>query len=624
MTDPEDKTVIRGTPDDDTIEVTSVSATPMRKTIQLTDEDGEALVDPEGPTFGSGSLTDDYTIIDKIGDGGMGVVYLARDKRLNRNVAVKRLLKNSQVTQTLHDRFLQEAKAIAALNHIHIVHVYALGEDEEGPYIVMEYVPGFGGLRDGDLPAAPVTLDDRVHKEGAMGQSEALDLIIKLARAIEYAHGCGVIHRDLKPTNVLLDESGEPKIVDFGLARLSSDRDEKITMPGTRMLSMGYGAPEQEKDASDTDERADVYGLGALLYFCLTGRNPRYFRESDVPDALLVLVVRALDTNRENRWQTVGEFLSMLLQTKTPSSVDVPTNKSHWRCKWCDAMNPVLSEFCGKCGWDGGEACAECGTQTRLGIQFCGACGADRREYEGAIAIFERAKRAAESKEFEQVLQVAPQIVNFKPRGPGGRQIVEDVRGLADSAEASIKRRVFLEGAIPKEVEQENYELVKTYVDEYRTLSDSGAFDGLYDQLPGRMLDRELGRAREAFGDKDWDYAGRICEGVLANQDRANEDARKLLNQVRRLQSRQKRAYTWAVYLALFLVYILSAAPMYRIAGKPSGGFFRYFYMPVIVFHNDTPIKGPLAVYTGMWGAEDMFLDPDELKARESSGVGLE
>ena len=161
MTDPDDKTLIRGSAGDDTIEMTSISRDEIRKTVQLTDGSGDGPVESEGPTFGSGKLDDDYTIIDKIGDGGMGIVYLARDKRLNRNVAVKRLLKNSQLTQTLHDRFLQEAKAIAALNHIHIVHVYALGEDEEGPYIVMEYVPGFGGVRDGDLPAAPVTLDDR-------------------------------------------------------------------------------------------------------------------------------------------------------------------------------------------------------------------------------------------------------------------------------------------------------------------------------------------------------------------------------------------------------------------------------------------------------------------------------
>ncbi len=600
--------------DTDTIEMTSIVPSMDRKTIQLSHEpDSEvAEVDETSAPVNIAPLATQYSVIDKIGDGGMGIVYLAQDNRLGRYVAIKRLLKSGLTSRTLQDRFFQEAKAIAALNHIHIVHVYALGEDDEGPYIVMEYVPGPGGDPGSDLPTRPYTLDDQVHKHGALAVPDALDLVIKLSRAIQYAHSCRVIHRDLKPTNVLIDESGEPKIVDFGLARHSVDgEDQKITMPGTRMLSMGYGAPEQETDASDTDERADVYGLGALLYFCLTGRNPRYFREADVPESLLVAVVRALETDRDNRWQNVGEFLSTLLQVKTPSTIDVPTNKTHWRCKWCDTMNLVLSQFCGKCGWDGGEECAECGTQTRLGIQFCGACGADAREYEAALSVYARVKGFSELKDYEQVVQVAPQISSFKPRGPSGRAIVEQIKNFAASAEAATTRRSFLSEAIPKELTLGHYELVQTYTDEFQLLSNAATFIDTRDSLPDLILTRDLGRAKEAFDDQDWEYAGRICEGVLAGQDSENTDAKRMLVHVRRLRKRQRRAYSISMYLALFLVYILSAAPVYRLAGEPSGGFVGVFYFPVVVFHNDTVIRAPLGVYTRMWGAEGMFVDPD-------------
>ena len=163
------------------------------------------------------SLTSSYGILEKIGDGGMGVVYLARDRKLGRYVAIKRLNKAGLSDASLRKRFFREAEAIAALQHSNIVHVYALAEDDEGPYIVMEYVAGPSSGSPDKQPPRPFTLADKVHRDGPPPVSEALSLIIKVGRAIEYAHGCGVIHRDLKPSNILIDHVGEPKIVDRGL-----------------------------------------------------------------------------------------------------------------------------------------------------------------------------------------------------------------------------------------------------------------------------------------------------------------------------------------------------------------------------------------------------------------------
>ncbi|NQT91540.1 MAG: protein kinase, partial [Lentisphaerae bacterium] len=228
------------------------------------------------------SLRSQYSIVEKIGEGGMGVVYLGQDRKLGRYVAIKRLHKTNLADPHVRERFFREAKAVAALNHIHIVHIYTLAEDEDGPYIVMEYVPGPRDASLNKVPPHPFTLADCVHSGGPLGVSEALGLLLKVCGAVEYAHSCGVIHRDLKPSNVLLSEHREPKLVDFGLARQMSSPDDRITVPGEKMLSLGYGAPEQEADAGTADERADVYGLGGLIYFSVTGKNPRYFRESDL------------------------------------------------------------------------------------------------------------------------------------------------------------------------------------------------------------------------------------------------------------------------------------------------------------------------------------------------------
>ena len=286
------------------------------------DGDRTERIDPSGGTVAlesSGApatgtaegvpLSSLYAIQSKIGGGGMGVVYLAKDLKLGRYVALKRLNAQSNANAGLRKRFLNEARAVAALNHIHIVHIYALGEDADGPYIAMEYVSGPAattGSRqlsgDPALPHAPVSLDRQVAENGQYTVNEAVDLLVKITKAVAYAHANGVIHRDLKPSNILLDETGEPKIVDFGLAHLKASDASKLTVPGEKLLSLGYGAPEQETDASVSDERADIYGLGGILYFAITGQNPRYFREQDIPASLREALTKALATDREQRW----------------------------------------------------------------------------------------------------------------------------------------------------------------------------------------------------------------------------------------------------------------------------------------------------------------------------------
>jgi len=176
-------------------------------------------------------------ILAPIGAGGMGEVYRARDPRLNRDVAIKRLKSNHSA------RFEQEARAIAALNHPHICQIYDVGPD----YLVMEYVEG-QPLR------GPMPVDDAVR------------LARQIAAAMEEAHGKGILHRDLKPANILQTRAGV-KVLDFGLAKLatSGDSEPTQTMEGTVLGTAAYMSPEQAQ-GKPLDERSDIFSFGAVLY----------------------------------------------------------------------------------------------------------------------------------------------------------------------------------------------------------------------------------------------------------------------------------------------------------------------------------------------------------------------
>jgi serine/threonine protein kinase len=186
-----------------------------------------------------------YEILASIGSGGMGEVYRARDPRLNRDVAIKQL-KGSHGA-----RFEQEARAIAAVNHPHICQIYDIGPD----YLVMEYVEGkpLGG---------PLRLED------------AVKLALQIAGALEEAHGRGILHRDLKPGNILVTGKGAAKLLDFGLAKLMTASDTNVTKTteGTVLGTAAYMAPEQA-EGKPVDERSEVFSFGAVLYEMLSGNR---------------------------------------------------------------------------------------------------------------------------------------------------------------------------------------------------------------------------------------------------------------------------------------------------------------------------------------------------------------
>ncbi|MDH3585285.1 MAG: protein kinase, partial [Phycisphaerae bacterium] len=221
----------------------------------------------------SGRL-DGYELQSLIGRGGMGEVYLARQVSLDRHVAVKTLHPRWSRDPLFISRFTREAYAAAQLVHHNVVQIYDVGEDDGTNYFSMEYVRG-------------TALSDRIRRDGAMDPEEAAGYVLQAARGLKFAHDHGMIHRDIKPDNLLLNEEGIVKVADLGLVKTPNESeadtgtgpaptgvstDANVTAASATMGTPAYMAPEQARDAATVDHRADIYSLGCTFYALLTGR----------------------------------------------------------------------------------------------------------------------------------------------------------------------------------------------------------------------------------------------------------------------------------------------------------------------------------------------------------------
>ncbi len=221
-----------------------------------------------------------YQVLDKIGQGGMATVYRGFHAELDRQVAIKVLVGALPTTPELVQRFQREARTIAALRHPNVVQVYDFGPLGDTYYLAMEYVEG------SDLAAE---MRRRQEAEQPFSRDEILHLLGQVAEALDYAHAQGVIHRDVKPGNVLLTASGQPILTDFGLATLRRTRATLITTIGQNVLGTPeYTAPEQALDAQAANPQSDIYSLGCILYELVTGHLP-FEGDSALSIALMVI-----------------------------------------------------------------------------------------------------------------------------------------------------------------------------------------------------------------------------------------------------------------------------------------------------------------------------------------------
>ena len=203
-------------------------------------------------------INDRYQIIKTLGEGGMANVYLAHDTILDRNVAVKVLRGDLANDEKFVRRFQREALSASSLSHPNIVEMYDVGEDDGQYYIVMEYVDG-------------MTLKQVLKKRGHLSVTEVVDIMLQVTDGMAHAHDAYIIHRDIKPQNIMLLEDGTIKVTDFGIARFS--RNETQTMTDRAIGSVHYISPEQAK-GSVIDEKADIYSVGVMMYEMLTGKLP--------------------------------------------------------------------------------------------------------------------------------------------------------------------------------------------------------------------------------------------------------------------------------------------------------------------------------------------------------------
>lgn len=244
-------------------------------------------------------------ILELLGRGGMGAVYKARQKNLDRVVALKVIPPEAAKDPTFTERFNREARALARLNHPNIVTVYDFGQAGDVYYLLMEYIDGVN-LR---------------QAQGAqrLEPAEALAIVPQICDALQYAHDQGVVHRDIKPENVLLDRSGRVKIADFGLAKLIGHGADDFTLTGTHQV-MGtprYMAPEQIERSSAVDHRADIYSLGVVIYEMLTGelpvgRFPAPSERVEVDVRIDQVVLRTLEKEPERRYQRASQVKTEL------------------------------------------------------------------------------------------------------------------------------------------------------------------------------------------------------------------------------------------------------------------------------------------------------------------------
>ena len=350
---------------------------------------GPAAAGPSVPP--AGLQIEGYDVLGRLGEGGMGIVYLARQVSLKRKVAVKVLASTFVQDASFLARFDREIAALVCLSHPHIVTIFDRGRTADGQvYYVMEYVEGEAG-------GAPLDLD-RLIAEGRLDSQRTRELMLQVVQALGFAHREGIIPRDVKPSNILIDRHGFAKVADFGIACMRDDQPARqVTMANAAVGTAIYASPEQQRDAASVDHRSDIYAAGIMLYQMLTGNLPL---AGYSPPSIAVaglnsrwdgIVAKAVQPRPEDRFRDMAEFEAELRAiSSTVVAQPMPAPGPHaapprstaggsltMGCPQCGSPACEADQFCVTCGVPLWNDCRQCGTKVFATARFCPGCRAD-------------------------------------------------------------------------------------------------------------------------------------------------------------------------------------------------------------------------------------------------------
>ncbi|MFO7959046.1 MAG: protein kinase [Candidatus Brocadiia bacterium] len=356
-----------------------------------------------------GDVLGGFRIEHILGAGAMAVVYEATQLSLDRRVALKILPKEFAERDSFVRQFDSETELLASLNHPNIVNIIDRGREGDTYYFAMEFVEG-------------TTLGDLL-SSGQMNEEFFIQIMEQCAEALIYAHSKGIIHRDLKPANIMLNDQGIVKIADFGVAGLLAEAQEEGKGKKKVMGTRGYMPPEQEIHVNRTDERSDIFSLGAVMYRVLTGKVPDRLPpkppsklDPEVDPRIDSLVLKCLEAAPKKRYQSAEELLEAL------QSYHRQISRAQEVCPECQAENPVSQKTCLNCGADLSslfDVCPVCGAENRVDVEVCMECGRSlkqlrQQESVRISKIEERARALAVRHRYEEAINELKQVFEVK------------------------------------------------------------------------------------------------------------------------------------------------------------------------------------------------------------------
>jgi tetratricopeptide (TPR) repeat protein len=383
------------------------------------------------------AVAGEFEIVRKLGEGGYGVVYEASDRTLRRRVAVKLMLASRASNKEYVGKFLREAQTAAKITHPNIVAIHAVGFEPafKTHYLAMEYVEGR-------------TLHDILQERGPMDVEEAVDVISQCCRGLGVAHKMNIIHRDIKPGNIMITPSKGVKIADFGLAKqLDEDEQAKSMVIGTPFFM-----PPEQFEGKAKDGRTDIYALGVTFYYMLTMKRP--FTGSTPAQILVAVMTREPTPIQELRpglpdgvWKVVRKMIHRDLDQRYQNCEDIVEDLAKLRkpeegekifCPECGVPNDVDASKCKGCSASMRERCPVCGAEEDVGVKFCGDCGANIPLEKEVKGLADEGKGHLDHGDFNKAIE---KLHEAKEKSPDNSQVISLLREAEGRRDALDKER---------------------------------------------------------------------------------------------------------------------------------------------------------------------------------------